>query len=111
MPSLPRKRRNEGTTMAKRANAARTAALAAQAAALPQDVPLTLPQAAALLQLSPSSLRRRRGEPGFPQGYLVAGQQLRYDREDIDVYLESCRANKGAPVEQAQASRAARTAE
>lgn len=91
--------------------AARMAALAAEAAALPPEVPLTLEQAAALLQLSPATLQRRRKlEPGFPQGYLVAGQQLRFDRCDIDAYLERCREGKGLPVVKAQASRAARGA-
>ena len=80
---------------------ARILALAREAAALPPEIPLTLHQASAYLQLSSATMRRRsRDEPGFPQGYRVAGQGLRYDKADLDRYLERCREGKGQPVEQ-----------
>ena len=75
--------------------AARTVALAAEAGALPPGVPLNLHQAAAVLQISTSSLRRLwKSVPGFPQPYMI-GNQLRFDRADIDAYLNRCREGKG----------------
>ena len=75
--------------------AARTVALAAEAAALPPGVPLNRHQAAAVLQISPSSLGRlSKSVAGFPQGYKI-GKQLRYDRADLDAYLDRCREGKG----------------
>ena len=76
--------------------AERMAALAAEAAALPPSVPLTTPQAAAILQLSASTMRRRaREDPSFPQPYVIAGYLHRYDRAVLDAYLERCREGKG----------------
>ena len=75
--------------------AARTAALAAEAAALPPEVPLNIHQAAAVLQISASSLRRlSKSVPGFPQPYMI-GTQLRVDRADLNAYLNRCREGKG----------------
>ena len=75
--------------------AARTVALAAEAAALPPGVPLNIHQAAAVLQISPSSLiRLSRSVPGFPQPYKI-GNLFRVDRPDIDAYLNRCREGKG----------------
>ena len=79
----------------KAGTAARTAALAAEAAALPPGVPLNIHQAAAILQISTSSLiRLSKSVPGFPQPYMI-GKQLRIDRADIDAYLNRCREGKG----------------
>ena len=75
--------------------AARTVALAAEAAALPPGVPLNVHQAAAVLQISTSSLRRlSKSVSGFPQPYTI-GNQLRFDRADLDAYLNRCREGKG----------------
>ena len=74
----------------------RMAALAAEAAALPPSVPLTTQQAAAILQLSVSTMRRRaREDPSFPQPYVIAGYLHRYDRAVLEAYLERCREGKG----------------
>ena len=75
--------------------AARTVALAVEAAALPPEVPLNVHQAAAVLQISTSSLRRlSKSVAGFPQPYTI-GNQLRFDRADLDAYLNRCREGKG----------------
>ena len=74
----------------------RMAALAAEAAALPPSVALTIQQAAAILQLSVSTMRRRaREDPSFPQPYRIAGNQIRYERAVLDAYQKRCREGKG----------------
>ena len=80
-----------------RGTAERMAALAAEAAALPAWIPLTTQQAAATLQLSVSTMRRRaREDPSFPQPYVIAGHQHRYDRAVLEAYLERCRKGRSS---------------